>query len=155
MAIDLPTTADVARVMRSRMFDDTSQVVSDFSDDTAVTNADVVQFIEDAADDIVPKVGVTLPDGPADDVDLYRRSRKKLIARRAALDVELALQAEQADPDDGYYNRQLERLDASIKTLVDAVQDATEGGDPGEVDDRPTAVGTFPDPAVRWDCEAF
>lgn len=130
----VPSVDDVARLIPVFTMADGGQL-GYFTDDgrTNPSASRVAQLIEDAAQLVFARVGVDLPAG-------LEALVRPVIEIGAALLVILG--AEQVNQD--RYDRLKTLYDERLAALVDAVQDADAGGDPGGVDDRGTPLGSFP-----------
>lgn len=152
-----PTLDELGKFMKSRTRSRAQYgtVVGTFNDDTPVTANEAEELIAQAADEVAIAVGSTLPDGPDDEPDLYRRGARSLVLVLAAMNVEIALMPEQVtDPKSAY--AALERRFISYrKSLIEAVSEAKGGGDGGDGDDSSATsasmfpVFTFPEPMTR------
>lgn len=145
--LDLPYKAirdDIARILRARTAAGGGET-GEFNERTNPKASEVDELINDAAALIAPKVGVNLPEST------WPMARR-VVAIRTAMLIELG----SSDFDERRYDRFERDLNSQITTLVDAVQDARDpGNDPGPVDDRVGALGTFPVPTFSWDTEVF
>lgn len=112
-----PSLDDVGALVRSRTrSNQTGRATGTFSSQTNPTAEDVNSFIDDALD----YVRLRLPDQlPARLENFVRR----LVARRAAMDVELTLDQEKSSAADSAYARHKELFDAGMAVLVDTTAD--------------------------------
>jgi hypothetical protein len=134
-----PSAQQVARFIRAR----TTGLGGELGVFTTQTNPTLEQadgYIADAASDVVAEVGRSIPAGAS---DLFRT----VVTIGAAILIEL--NSEQINTE---RLRGLQAMyDARLPRLVNAVQDVEGGGDPGQVDDRPAPIGTFPCPEpMEW-----
>lgn len=147
----VPTTRDVATVLRARLFSQGGRApdflnVDDEGGPTDPTRDEVMEMISDAVSDIGSKVSLVLPEdaGP--------------IARRvAALGAALLVELGSEDFDQDRYDRLAKLYDQRLAQLLDAAQDEAEGGQVGDADDRaePSGVASFPAGGTHWDWERF
>lgn len=133
-----PGQRDVARQLRNRTFAGGGRIPGFLNDDdeggpTDPTKDEVERLIDDAMSDIASKVGVRLPDAAFS------------IARRVAiLGIALLVEIGSEDFDQERYDRLQILYDARLTQLLEAAQDVATGGEVGDADDRPLAVGSFP-----------
>lgn len=141
-----PPLREVADLMLSRLRDDVG-TVDTFSAATTPTADQADRFINYGLRRVRGKAGA-IPESLADDA-------RHVVALYAAMLAESSLQSEQADDNSGHYERLKELYDAALADLIEEVKDVADGGEPGAADDSVSPLGSFPDPAVRWDCEVF
>lgn len=111
----LPTTADVARRLRTRAVDEFGAFAGDFSATTDPTAAEVLGHIRDAAGYVSSRIGITVPDALLD-------AARSVVALRAAMLVELGGKPEQANDASGY--RELRALfTEELGALLEAGKD--------------------------------
>lgn len=128
-----PAVQQVARFIRARTDGRYGGELGAF---TATTNPNVEQveeYIATATMDVIAEAGRELPPGA---LDLARA----VITVGAAVLIEI--NSEQIN--EARATRLQAMYDARLARLVNAVQDVEAGGDPGQVDDRPMPLGTFP-----------
>jgi hypothetical protein len=105
-----PSLADVARAMRSRIVDDLGAILPGFTASTVPSDADVADYIVDAADFLTARVGLDVANG-------QRRLAQRVCALRAAVDAERAIAR-------GKDNRRAQDLQKAFEEELAALLDA-------------------------------
>jgi hypothetical protein len=133
------TSADIARLMPSRV-QETVESVIDFNTDTTPSKAQVEAIIQDAAEELALSVDDDIPTAA-------QPLAKRVLTFRAAMLVELGYFPNQIDTGESPYPQLKEEYETWLKRLIESVQDIAAGGDPGSSDDAPGGGGplfTFP-----------
>jgi hypothetical protein len=118
-----PTAAELAVFMKTRTKTRFGAVVGEFTADTPVTLDEATDLIDQAVNETALAVGSDLPDGPADDVDLYRKGAQQVVLLLAAMNVELAISGEQVNDPRSPYAALERRVNSLRKTLIEAVSE--------------------------------
>lgn len=145
------TTEELALFMRTRSKTRWGAVVGEFNADTPVTAEHATSLIREAVREVAISVGADLPDGPADEPDLFRDGAKSLVTMIAAMNVELQLAPEQVSDPRSPYAALERRVKDYRKALIEAVTEArggTQGGDSDTGTDTASnfgVSGNFPD----------
>lgn len=124
--LELPTTADVAAILRARTKDLDGAEVGDFTDNTRPTGTEVDRLIAMAYAEVSGQVGTNLYEPCAS-------SARTLIAVRAAMWVELSYWPEQVRSDRSAYAELEDQWTASLPALIACV----EGNLPGAGGESP------------------
>jgi hypothetical protein len=147
-----PIVDEIATLLRARTVGYGSGETGTFLDasdqggPTNPTKTEVTKLINDAAAVIASSVGVGIP-----------QSTWPLARRAVSLQAAMRIEGGSEQVSEARYDRFERELNGYpgsrglLAALIDAVQDAQAGGDPGEVDDRPTPLGLFPLPTpLDW-----
>lgn len=115
----------VGRLLRARTVDDNDQQIGQFTDNTRPTANDVLEFVDDASQDVFITAGQTLG---AKFTDATEPAAWVLIAIRAAMLVELSYWPQQTQSADSAYQQLSQLYDQGLRNLVTAVQDNAATG---------------------------
>lgn len=127
-----PSVQQVARFLRARTTGDGGEL-GVFTASTNPNIEQVEEYIATATMDVIAEAGRELPAGAQD-------LAKGVITIGAAVLIEI--NSEQINTE---RLRALTAMyDKRLASFVNAAQDVEQGGDPGQVDDRPMPLGTFP-----------
>jgi hypothetical protein len=138
---DLPTTADVAVLLRARTRDSYGNLQNDFNDQTLPDAQGCQGCIDEAVDEIADGVGSTIPS------DVDAAAAKRLVQILAAANVELSYYPEQAAQNNSMYDKLMARYNAKLESLIEEVSlDETAGDGDGAGTGAGIGVGGFPSP---------
>lgn len=129
-----PTLGDVAILLRLRHVSRGAQQTT-FDATTDPTATEVTALIQNALDLVAGRVGQLLPEA-------VWGMAKRVVALRTALSIEPGSR----DFNEARLRELRAQYEEELPALIDAAQDAEDGGDPGEVDDPTLAdpIGHFP-----------
>jgi hypothetical protein len=115
----------VGRLLRARTVDDNDQQIGQFTDNTRPTSNDVLEFVDDASQDVFITAGQQL--GPTF-TSATEPAAWVLIAIRAAMLVELSYWPQQTQAADSAYQQLSQLYDQGLRNLITAVQDNAATG---------------------------
>lgn len=145
----LPTVSEVGQLIMARTKDNLGAELGTFTGATRPTFNQVLEIVEDAADDVTSGIDTDIPEGA------YRYV-KRAIALRAAADVERSYFAEQINNNRSPYNVLNEEYDRLIGTpeepgtLYKAIEREAQEEETGEAPLTNRPAYSFPDPDLRY-----
>jgi hypothetical protein len=123
-----PTVEGVARILQSRTREaGTGRLLGTFTDLTDPTADQVAEIILDADREVASAVPESLPDAPGNDPDALRKARRRVVELLAAAGVELTYPSTRGGLDK--YDRLYKRFTDALARLLEAVEEASQGGD--------------------------
>ena len=114
----LPDGSDVAALIRARTKDPDGRELGAFTDRTRPTAGQVDELVSMAAQAVHARIGWTIPDDRQEEA-------RRLIALRAALNIELSYFPEQVTSGRSAYEPLKELYDEGIAAMLDALRDNT------------------------------
>jgi hypothetical protein len=140
----MPTVGDVGLVLRARTKDSNGVEQGTFTDDTRPTDDAVAGIIEKAADEVLPEIGLDIP-------DVLWKSAANLISIKTAMMVELSYFPEQIRTDKSPYRELKDLYTTDLASLIVGIKEYMESGLIVAGADVLKPYYFFPDPPdYRW-----